>query len=54
MGYQMIIDFATRLSATLEVRSERGKGTSVMLRIQGNATAANRSQDLAKQVISAG
>lgn len=54
LGYQMIIDFAARLDARLEVWSERGKGTSVTLRIQGKVSGANLSQDLAEQVVSAG
>lgn len=53
LGYQMIIDFATRLAAKLEVQSERGKGTSVTLRIQGKVIGTNLSQGLVKQVISA-
>jgi signal transduction histidine kinase len=54
LGYQMIIDFTTRLEARLEVQSERGKGTSVTLRIQGKVIGTNLSQDLVKQVISPG
>ena len=54
LGYQMIIDFATRLAAKLEVQSERGKGTSVTLRIQGKVSGTEASQELVKQVISAG
>lgn len=54
LGYQMIIDFARRLAAKLEVQSERGEGTSVTLRIQGKVIGTNLSQDLVKQVISAG
>lgn len=54
LGYQMIIDFAARLDARLEVWSERGKGTSVTLRIQGRVSGANLSQDLAEQAVSAG
>jgi signal transduction histidine kinase len=54
LGYQMIIDFATRLEAKLEVQSERGKGTSVTLRIQGRVIGTTLSQDLVKQIISTG
>lgn len=54
LGYQMIIDFAARLAAKLEVQSERGKGTSVTLCIRGKAAEASASQGSAKQVISAG
>jgi signal transduction histidine kinase len=52
LGYQMIIDFANRLDAKLEVQSERGSGTSVTLRIQGEVMGTNRSADLAQQIIS--
>lgn len=52
LGYQMIIDFAARLGAKLEVQSEAGKGTRVTLCIQGKAIeAASSSNDLAQQVV---
>ena len=54
LGYQMIIDFATRLEAKLEVQSERGKGTSVTLHIQGRVIGTSHSEELVKQVISTG
>lgn len=54
LGYQMIIDFATRLGAKLDVHSERGKGTSVRLHIHGKAGEINVSQQLTKQVVGAG
>ncbi len=54
LGYQMIIDFANRLDAKLDVRSERGMGTSVTLCIQGTVDGASLSPDLAQQVIGAG
>jgi Signal transduction histidine kinase len=50
LGYQMIIDFAHRLSAKLEVESEPGKGTVVTLIIP----ETNQLQDSANQVVSAG
>lgn len=53
LGYQMIIDFAARLAAKLEVQSERGKGTSVTLRIQGKV-GTKLPEDSVKQIISAG
>jgi signal transduction histidine kinase len=54
MGYQMIIDFATRLDAKLVVQSEPGKGTSVTLCIQGKISETSPSTGLAKQVVSTG
>jgi signal transduction histidine kinase len=54
MGYQMIIDFATRLDAKLDVQSEPGKGTSVTLCIQGKISETSPSTGLAKQVVSTG
>lgn len=54
MGYQMIIDFSTRLEAKLDVQSEPGKGTSVTLHIWGKASEASSSKELAEQIISAG
>lgn len=54
MGYQMIIDFVTHLTAKLDVQSEPGKGTTVTLRIRGKASDTSPSRDLAKQVVSAG
>ena len=54
LGYQIIIDFATRLAAKLEVQSERGKGTAVTLCIQGKVIGTDLSQNLVKQVISPG
>lgn len=54
LGYQMIIDFATRLDAKLEIQSERGEGTSVKLYIQGRTNGANLSQNLAQQIIRTG
>jgi signal transduction histidine kinase len=54
MGYQMIIDFAARLEAKLDVQSGRGKGTSVTLHIRGKIIETSSSQDLAQQVVCAG
>lgn len=54
LGYQMIIDFANRLDAKLDVHSERGAGTSVTLRVQGTVNDANLSSGLAEQVVGAG
>lgn len=54
LGYQMIIDFANRLDAKLEVHSERGAGTSVTLRINGRVKGTKRSSELAKQIVSGG
>lgn len=54
LGYQMIIDFAARLAAKLDVQSERGKGTSVTLCIRGKINETSPSGDLAQQVVSAG
>jgi signal transduction histidine kinase/ligand-binding sensor domain-containing protein len=51
MGFQMIIDFAMRLDAELEIQSEPGKGTAVTLCIQGKVVEAS---PLAQQVESAG
>lgn len=53
-GYQMIIDFATRLAAKLEVQSEKGKGTSVTLYVQGKVSETNQSAGSAEQVVSPG
>jgi signal transduction histidine kinase len=55
MGYQMIIDFATRLGAKLEVHSERGKGTTVtLLHLEGKISEKGPSTSLAEQIVSAG
>ncbi|GGN12816.1 hypothetical protein GCM10010967_56020 [Dyadobacter beijingensis] len=54
LGYQMIIDFANRLDAKLDVRSERGVGTSVTLRIQGKVNGERLSSDLAQEIVGAG
>ncbi|SDG22081.1 Signal transduction histidine kinase [Dyadobacter soli] len=53
LGYQMIIDFANRLDANLNVQSERGAGTSVTLRLQGSVNGPELSQNLAEQVVGA-
>ncbi|WP_177194209.1 ATP-binding protein [Dyadobacter sp. SG02] len=54
LGYQMIIDFANRLDAKLNVRSERGAGTSVTLQIQWKENSERLSPGLAQQVVGAG
>jgi signal transduction histidine kinase len=55
LGYQMIIDFTTRLGARLEVLSEQGKGTSVtLLHLEGKRSETSPAQDLAEQIIGAG
>jgi signal transduction histidine kinase len=54
MGYQMIIDFATRLEAKLDVQSEPGKGTFVTLHIKGKINEKSSSRGLAEQIVSAG
>jgi signal transduction histidine kinase len=55
MGYQMIIDFTTRLSAKLEVQSEPGKGTSVtLMHLEGKISEKGPLSNLAEQVVSAG
>ncbi len=54
LGYQMIIDFATRLSATLDLQSKPGKGTTVTLRIQGQPATPGINKELIQQIVSAG
>lgn len=55
LGYQMIIDFAARLGAKLDVQSERGKGTSVTLLFpEGKINEASPLPELIQEIVSAG
>lgn len=54
MGYQMIIDFATRIGAKLHVQSEPKKGTCVTVYVQGEVKATDLFANSTKQVVSLG
>lgn len=54
LGYQMIIDFATRIEACLEVQSIKGTGTTVTLRLSAQPAGKASSEDLSQQIVSAG
>lgn len=54
LGFQMIIDFAMRLGAKLEVQSEQGKGTAVtLLHLEGKISETTSLPGLTEQVVSA-
>ena len=54
LGYQMIIDFAARLSVTLDIQSGPGKGTTVTLQMPGQPATPGMNPELTQQIVGAG